>query len=210
MNIVIGNQKGGVGKSTLCILFANYLALEQHVECLILDMDFQHSITAVWEKDRANFDNPPLYEVVELELSNFVGIREKLSEANGHFIIDLPGKMDDNQLIPIYRAADLVLCPFTYDKICFESTMVFTQIIKHLNKKVPVLFVPNRVKSGVRYELKSNVHKALSKFGRVIGEFSDRVAFQRIDTLSIPEDISDLVKGVFGGIYNSFIDHGKY
>lgn len=50
----------------------------------------------------------------------------------------------------------------------------------------------------------------LSKFGHVVGEFSDRVAFQRIDTLSIPEDISDLVKGVFGGIYNSFIDHGKH
>lgn len=210
MNIVIGNQKGGVGKSTLCILFANYLALEQHVECLILDMDFQHSIASVWEKDRVNFDNPPLYEVVDLELSNFVGIREKLIEANGHFIIDLPGKMDDNQLLPIYHAADLVLCPFTYDKICFESTLVFTQIIKHLNKKVPILFVPNRVKSGVKYELKTKVHKVLTKFGHVVGEFSDRVAFQRIDTLSIPEDIADLVKGVFGGIYNSFIDHGKH
>ena len=210
MNIVIGNQKGGVGKSTLCILLANYLALDQHKECLILDMDFQHSISSLWEKDRANFSNPPLYEVADLDLGDFRDIRDKLAEATGHFIIDLPGKMDDNQLVPIYHAADLVLCPFTYDKICFESTLVFAQIIRHLNKKVPIIFLPNRVKAGVRYGLKTRVHEVLAKFGHVTKEFSDRVAFQRIDTLSIPEEVLDVVNGVFGDIYNGFIDHGKH
>jgi len=209
MNIVIGNQKGGVGKSTLCILFANYLSLIHKSQCLILDMDFQSSISSLWENDKSNFSNPSLYEVVDLELESFSSIQDKLIKANGHFIIDLPGKMDDNELIPIYHSANLVLCPFTYDKICFESTLVFAQVIHHLNKDVPIVFIPNRVKAGVRYELKTKVHDVLSTFGSVAPEFPDRVAFQRIDTLSIPTDIEDLVGAVFGGIYNNCFTKSK-
>ena len=44
MNVLFGNQKGGVGKSTLCILLANYLSLIRKEECLILDLEFQSSI----------------------------------------------------------------------------------------------------------------------------------------------------------------------
>lgn len=33
--IVFANQKGGVGKSTLCILFANYLAWKKQQVCVI-------------------------------------------------------------------------------------------------------------------------------------------------------------------------------
>ena len=204
MNIVIGNQKGGVGKSTLCILFANYLSLVHESECLILDMDFQSSISSLWEKDRSNFSNPALYEVLDLELDAFEKIQDKLIDANGHFIIDLPGKMDDNGLIPIYTCANLVLCPFTYDKITFESTTVFAQVIRHLNKDVPLIFIPNRVKAGVRYDIKTKVNEVLSRFGSVAPEFPDRVAFQRIDTFSIPVDIQTLVGPVFGGIYSSY------
>ena len=115
MNIVIGNQKGGVGKSTLCILLANYLTLVQESECLILDLDFQRSISSLWNRDRANLDNPSLYEVLDLELEAFKNFKDKLQQAEGHVIIDLPGKMDDNELIPIYQCADLVICPFACD-----------------------------------------------------------------------------------------------
>ena len=38
--IVFANQKGGVGKSTLCILFANYLAWKKQQVCVI-DTDLQ-------------------------------------------------------------------------------------------------------------------------------------------------------------------------
>jgi chromosome partitioning protein len=202
MNIVIGNQKGGVGKSTLCILLANYLTIVQESECLILDLDFQRSISSLWNRDRSNFDNPALYEVLDIELEAFANFKDKLQQVDGHVIIDLPGKMDDNELIPIYQCADLVICPFAYDKVSFESTLVFAQIVKHLNKTVPLAFIPNRLKSGVRYEIKSQVNEVLRKFGKVFPELPDRVAFQRIDTLSIPEDIEDLVHKTFDAIHN--------
>ena len=164
MNIIIGNQKGGVGKSTLCILLANYLSLIRNSECLILDLDFQGSIRSLWEKDRANFDNPPLYEVLNFDLTSFEKFKDQLHQVTGHIIIDLPGKMDDNALVPVYQSADLVLCPFSYDKICFESTGVFAQVIRHLNKEVPMVFIPNRIKAGVKYEILTKVNEVLSGF----------------------------------------------
>jgi chromosome partitioning protein len=205
MNVIIGNQKGGVGKSTLCILLANYLALIQQKECLILDMDFQSSILSLWEKDRANYDNPPLYDVLVIEPDAFIGIREKIQSAQGTVLFDLPGKIDDNHLIPVYQSADLVICPFAYDKITFESTATFAQVVRHLNKKVPMVFIPNRLKSGVRYDIKSKVNDILETFGTVTSELSDRVAFQRLDTVSVPDEIKDVLRMVFDPIYDQHL-----
>ena len=42
--IVFANQKGGVGKSTLCILLADYLAYWKKDVCII-DTDLQQSAT---------------------------------------------------------------------------------------------------------------------------------------------------------------------
>ena len=51
ITITFSNQKGGVGKSTLCAMFANYLA-EKGVESInILDCDRQHSMVAKRQAD---------------------------------------------------------------------------------------------------------------------------------------------------------------
>ena len=41
--VTFANQKGGVGKTTLCVTFANYL-VTKGVRLVIIDCDFQHSI----------------------------------------------------------------------------------------------------------------------------------------------------------------------
>ena len=45
-NIIItfANQKGGVGKTTLCTLFANYLVAHQK-KVLVIDCDVQQTIS---------------------------------------------------------------------------------------------------------------------------------------------------------------------
>ena len=50
VKVVFANQKGGVGKSTLCILFANYLAYKRKDVCLI-DTDLQKTILMQRKKD---------------------------------------------------------------------------------------------------------------------------------------------------------------
>ena len=41
--VTFANQKGGVGKTTLCVAFANYL-VTRGVRVVVVDCDFQHSI----------------------------------------------------------------------------------------------------------------------------------------------------------------------
>ena len=48
MIITFGTQKGGAGKTTLAIAFANYLAL-QDKKINVFDFDFQKSFYHKWE-----------------------------------------------------------------------------------------------------------------------------------------------------------------
>ena len=63
MVILIGNQKGGAGKSTLTLLFANYLATIRKRRVTVLDMDYQQSIASKSEKAKI-LENQPDYEVI--------------------------------------------------------------------------------------------------------------------------------------------------
>ena len=52
ITITWANEKGGVGKTTLCTLFANYLSEKHQGEVCVLDCDRQHSIV-----DKRKFDS---------------------------------------------------------------------------------------------------------------------------------------------------------
>lgn len=41
--VTFANQKGGVGKTTLCVTFANYLVMKG-ARVVVIDCDSQHSI----------------------------------------------------------------------------------------------------------------------------------------------------------------------
>lgn len=76
MIILFANQKGGVGKSTLSVLFSNYLTLAKNKPVKVYDMDFQRSL---YNKAQAAevIENTPLYPVEAAELSQFAAIRKK-------------------------------------------------------------------------------------------------------------------------------------
>jgi chromosome partitioning protein len=201
MKIIIGNQKGGVGKTTLCILYANYLAMVKKKDVIILDMDFQESIKNRREEDKGNKEMDLPYEVIALEAEQYVRVAPQLDQTEGVILIDLAGKIDDNSLVPIYMNAEAVICPFLYEKITFESTLIFAQVIKHLKPDMPIYFVPNRTKAGVKYETKEHVNAVLRQFGEIAPEIPDRVMVQRIDTISLSEDLKTVLEPSF-----SFLD----
>jgi chromosome partitioning protein len=157
------------------------------------------------------FDNEPLYEVVQLDLNSFSGIYEKLKGTDGYVIIDLPGKIDDNNLVLVFEQADLVICPYSYDKLTFESTIVFAQVVRHINAEVPLVFLPNRLKAKVNYLIKSQVNEALSTYGTIAPEIPDRIALQRIDCFTISEQTKSAVSEAYEFMYNSYlqIEHEK-
>lgn len=267
MKITFANQKGGVGKTTLSILLANYLALEKKEEVIIIDMDDQRTVFDKWNIDGREHDlevyntlveamgdfpdiqklskevkpnTPPLehlrnllqaqvkatpglkvfldnvevyaweekqtYPVLSKDLDEYPDIKPMLDKAQeANIIIDLPGRMDDDALVPIYQDANLVICPMRYDEFTIQSTFTFAQVIRQINPKVPIVFIPNRIKSNVKYELKTQIHDKLKLFGTIAPELPDRVSLERLNTFSLPVDVKSLLSTIYGGIYDQYL-----
>lgn len=202
---MIGNQKGGAGKSTLTLLLANYLVTVRKRSVTVLDLDYQQSLSSKAEKAKI-LENEPLYEVLPAGLEHFPSLLELLRKDPRQLVlVDLPGKMDDDGLIPVFEAAALVLCPFAYDEFSVDSTLLFSLVVRKINFTVPIVYIPNRVKGSVKYDTKSEVESALGQFGQVTLPLYDRIDFQRATTFHIPLTIAPVIIPVFDSIYRQHI-----
>lgn len=205
MVIIIANQKGGAGKSTLTLLLANYLTLVKKRTVMVIDMDYQQSIAGKYEKAKL-LENVEPYEVIAASLEHFPIMLSVLAQNKEQIvIIDLPGKLDDNGLIPVFQSADLVVCPFTYDEFSFESTVLFSVVLRKINANAPIDYIPNRIKGNVKYETQEEVEVQLSKFGNISQAIPDRVDFQRINTFQTPLSVYPLIIPVFEKIIEKYI-----
>jgi len=205
MIIVFANQKGGCGKTTNCIQFANYLA-ELGFQLIVLDLDFQQSISDRRNEDENTYDNKPKYEIIKTEISNVSKlIGDFGSLESGHLLIDLPGKIDDETMFPILQNADIIITPFKYDKLTMDSTGFFIKLLSHLNTKAKLFFMPNNIKAGVRYEGKEQIITILKTLGNVTSEIPARASMERINTLEISTECINVVKDA----YDFVIKEGK-
>ncbi|GHA81679.1 ParA family protein [Pontibacter akesuensis] len=206
MKIVIANQKGGVGKSTTCVLLANYLTLEKGEEVVLFDMDQQETVYATWERDRELYDNEPLYEVIKLELEEYPTYAADLDALKNamHVLIDMPGRLDDDAILAVLKDADLLICPIAYERSVFESSHVFARVARHLNPHNHIVFLPTRLNKNIKYETKEKVREALSALGQLAPEITERVALQRIDTVSIGSEARQVVQEAFDYIYTHY------
>jgi chromosome partitioning protein len=204
MEIIFGNQKGGVGKTSLSILFANYLAA-MGKKVIMIEMDIQQSVTSTRNKEleMGSALPPKPYEVIYTKLSDYPKIAEKLKATDINVVIDLPGKLDDPHLVPVLKNADLILCPFDYDMRSFISTGTFASVTRKLDKAKQMVFIPNRIKS-MNYELKDQVHEELSKFGIITDPISDRAAVKRLSTFGITEEQIAIVGKIFDLIIEKY------
>ena len=205
MVILIGNQKGGAGKSTLTLLLANYLTQVRNRKVTVLDMDYQQSLYSKAEKAKV-LENRPLYEVVPADLKHFPSIHSSLNKASKEVIlIDLPGKMDDDGLLPLFAAADIILCPFSYDEFSVDSTLLFAMVLRRINDKAPFIFIPNRIKNTVKYETRSEIEKVMERFGVIAPGLADRVDFQRISTFQTPLILLPVVLPLLDLLYEQYL-----
>jgi len=206
MIILIGNQKGGAGKSTVTLLLANYLVQAKMKEVTVIDMDYQQSIAQKYERAKL-LENTEPYTVVAASLEHFPGMKNILCTEEAQVVlIDLPGKLDDDGLIAVFESADLVICPFSYDEFSFESTVLFSVVLRKINTKVPIAYVPNRVKATVKYETRNEVDQQLAKLGKVTTPLPDRIDFQRVSTFQTPLAILPAVLNAFEPIFKQYID----
>jgi chromosome partitioning protein len=220
MRIVFGNQKGGAGKSTLCALLANYLAIEKQVPVLVLDMDTQQSLRSMRERDLMVQTEMP-YQIETMQTEEYAKYRQEFANKDIYILMDLPGTLDDEHLKAIIQDADYIICPFRYDFVSFVSTLDFTDVVEsyipkrtqnkedredkgHKDKaKKTIFYVPNMVKANVTYEQQQRANEMLSEKGVVTTPISDRVTLQRLQTYAITSEQKGIVETVFDFIYEA-------
>ncbi|MFL0096011.1 ParA family protein [Tenacibaculum maritimum] len=203
MIVSVGNQKGGVGKTTLSILLANYLS-SIGKDLIVVDFDFQTSFFSLWEEQKNILDSEPPYEVIAKELPDSKEVVEMAKSLEDVIIfLDLPGKIDDDNLVPLYQNTDLLIIPFAYDKIVFESTLLFVQMMKHLKSDMKILFVPNRIKASAKFKTQNQIDEVFSNFGTVLPKIGERVCFQRLSVYKNSSEMESIVEKTFNEINNN-------
>ena len=103
--IVFANQKGGVGKSTLCILFANYLAAKGKDVCII-DTDLQKTIQMQRRKDKLIYEGEEEpYNVQDFDVTDVETMQtlvDSASQVEGFVLFDSPGNISEDGLAPLF------------------------------------------------------------------------------------------------------------
>lgn len=193
MIITFANQKGGCGKSTTLVLFANYLS-SIGIRPILIDADHQRSILKMRHSDLSNFTQPTPYEIIELDLSNIgqvVGYIDELKKSNDFFLIDAPGNLTEDGLLHLLYGSDYIVVPFQYERKCLDSMGVFistlAQISDKLSHQFNLLFLPNRIniKEGLQSERQEwvKVDDILKQNGMLLPLVKDLVCLKRINTI---------------------------
>lgn len=206
MIILFANQKGGVGKSTLAVLFSNFAVQKRNKKVKVFDMDFQQSLYNKYLNSDL-LENEKLYEVELANIPGFKSIKKKVSQDPAQLtVIDLAGKMDDDNLIQVFKESELIICPFCYDEYSVTSTFEFCYVVKKVNPSSKIILIPNRVKSSVKYETLESVNQALGQFGELTSPVSDRIDFQRLTTSYTPETLVPILDPIFNKIFDDYIE----
>ncbi len=208
LKIIFANQKGGVGKSTLCILFANYLSWKRKSVCII-DTDLQKSILTQRQKDEKIYDGDAPYNIQGFDVNKpelMQELMEAASEVEGYVLFDSPGNVSEDGLVPMFVNADYIVCPYEYEDKTLESTGVFVQVINALKAQNPsmharMFFVPNRIDSRIgtidEQKIWNITNETFQQLGKVTPIINSRATLKRINTYEILATQKDAVKGAF-------------
>lgn len=183
--IVMANQKGGVGKSTNGIMFANYLT-DMGVQIAMIDADPQLSIMTKHEEDvRKNPDMPVLYPVKAFkdldDEPKTLELVKKMRSKENDFIIDTPGNLSLQGMVPLILEADVIISPLQYEETCMESLNAFINLVVDVCNSVgretltPMIFIPNMHNKnwGTKEEIENQ--KLMEENLRIIGKVSPKV-----------------------------------
>ena len=211
MLVTIANQKGGVGKSTIAMLFANWLK-ERGNDVVILDADRQATIYYQRESDKKTFPEEEFgYRISQFnidrtqkEISEIL-TQLKSTKPDTYIILDAPGNLSENGLVPCLALADVIVCPFQYERKSLDSTGTFIVVLKKVldaYKTSPkTIFLPNRVKTNTgtkeEKEVYRQVEEVFLQFGSVAPFIKELQAVNRVNSISLSKDQSNAVNAAF-------------
>ena len=215
---VVANQKGGCGKTTVSVLLANHLVLKHHCRLVVLDADPQRSIVKKHEQDRERWPQlQPLYQVVpctqlssEKETLNLI---RAMRNEDFDFIIDTPGSLTQQGLLPLMFEADAIVTPFQMEKTSVNGTTAFMDmgimVAKEngLDRLPPFYFLPNQFnkKWGRKNELSEQQEflEYFAKLGTVLPKMPNSAEIQRYSTLFLTDKQHEIIDKPFDMLYDS-------
>lgn len=222
--VTFANQKGGVGKTTLCVTFANYL-LTKGVNVVVVDCDFQHSILKCRRSDIRKYGEQAMpYDVVEREATDRQEMIELIEKLHNDpsievAVIDSPGSLKAGGLVPLFVNSDIIAIPFNYDLVTVPSTASFLMFLDRLrhavgdDMKARLFIIPNlndgRVGKRSELVIWDNTRETFSNYGYVTPKLPKRADMQRFSTVAALDMQLKIVEPVFDKIYSAIFDTTK-
>lgn len=187
--VIFSNIKGGVGKTTLCALFASYL-VEKGFPVFVIDADLQASLYRHRKREKdVDPESAVPWNVELLNTSDSTKLKEKMKQLKnvpGIVLIDCPGNLNDRNLEHIYKASDLAVIPMSYDADTVDATGIFVKAFKTVSH-AKLMFIPNRINAseGKAEELRqrSQTTEILGLIGTVTPRIKQSVVVKRYTTL---------------------------
>lgn len=219
--VTFANLKGGVGKTTLCTLFALYVR-SLGIPIKVVDCDGQHSIAQTREKELQQLKNlssgtddatatdvPFEVESHSLESQQETNsLIKRLKSFEGVVVLDSPGNLKEEGIVSLLANSDYIACPYMLDRVTIDATATFIMVVYRLMDTLGnamsarMLFIPNRVDSrfGTAKEkaLFSATKLHLSQYGDVTPDVDYRACVQRISSLSLTPDQLKTIAEPFG------------
>ena len=203
MIITFATQKGGAGKTTLAIAFANYISTLSERKIHVFDFYYQKSFYNKWKEDELS-ELPKLYEVEiageeQRPFSDFeqlIGLKES-KEIN---IFDLAGTLDEKYSdLLIY--SDVIIIPFEYSDVSVKSTLVFKNVLGMLESEAERIFIRSKYDKGYKYLNQKEMDIEISKYGILLeSPVFKRNCLQTIDTRKLTYEQKYAVKNSFNEI----------
>lgn len=187
--IIFSNIKGGVGKTTLCALFASYLA-ENGYPVIAIDADLQASLYRHRQREKDVAPDVQIPWGVELldtaNREHLERVMGKLKNVPGIVLIDCPGNLNERNLEYIYKTADAAIVPVSFDADTVDATGIFIKALKTVSS-ANLVFLPNRINSSERKseELRQRTQttELLGLVGTVVPIIRQSVSVKRYTTL---------------------------
>lgn len=216
--VTFANQKGGVGKTTLCIAFANYL-YSKGVRVMVVDCDFQHSIVKRRQSDVKDYGEAFIpYEVVSAKSmrdEETAAMIERLGNDPSieAVLIDSPGTLLAPGLPLLILNSNVLITPFHYDSLTSPSTLAFLLVVERLRERsqgrmtTKVFAVPNHIDARVGRAKDKEAWKVsaekISKYAEITETILWRAKMGRISTVAELDGLLPVVSPVFDTIYSN-------
>lgn len=203
MIITFGTQKGGVGKTTIAIALANYLALNKGRKVFVYDFDFQKSFYTRWKEAEIadeTKDLPIIYDVKVVEKEEELPFTDMdkllaLKDSQDIHLFDLGGTLD-TRYSSLLVYSDILVIPFEYSNVSIKSTLVFIELItSQLETESSLVFIRNRYDAGYNYPNQEYMDNLLEQYGEIVPTpVYKRNVLQKISTREFKKDLKDAIK----------------